>query len=85
MDCTGAVRDVDGDVADLAETVGAFVEAKELRDGGCSLRAEFSGGYVRGERGCCSGVFQEGSVEVDEEELEKHAAWCKYRVINSDT
>lgn len=73
VDRTGAVGDVDSNVADLAETVSAFVEAEELGDGGSGLGAEFSRRHVGGERGCCSGVLEEGSVEMDEEKLKEHA------------
>lgn len=73
---TGAVADIDRNVADLAEAVGALVEAEELGNGCGSLGAEFSGRYVRGKRGCCSSVLEEGSVEMDKEKLEKHAVSC---------
>jgi hypothetical protein len=70
---TGAVGDVDGNVADLAETVSTFVEAEELGNGGGGVGAEFSRRHVGGERGCRSSVLKEGPVEMNEEKLKEHA------------
>jgi hypothetical protein len=82
MDGAGAVGDVHGDVADLAEAVSSFVKTEELGDGGGGLSAEFSRRYVGGEGGRCSSVFQEGAVEVNEQKLEEHAVLCQHRAGN---
>ena len=42
MDGTGGVGDVDDNVADLAETVGAAVKAEELADGGGRVEEELA-------------------------------------------
>ena len=70
--------DIDGDGADLAEAVSTLVQAEELRNSSGGLGAKLSWGHVRREWGCRSSVFQEGSVKVNEEELEEHAVCCQY-------
>ena len=42
VDGTGGVGDVDDNVADLAETVGAAVKAEELADGSGGMEKEFA-------------------------------------------
>lgn len=42
MNGTGGVGDVDNNVADLAETVGATVKTEELADGGGRVEKEFA-------------------------------------------
>lgn len=42
MDGTGGVGDVDNNVADLTETIGATVKPEELADGGGGMEKEFA-------------------------------------------
>ena len=65
--------DVDHDVADLAESVGSLVQAEKLGDHGGGLGAQLSWGDVSGKGRVVGVIFEEGTEEVDVEQLEKHA------------
>jgi hypothetical protein len=66
--------DVYYNVADLAKTVRALIEAKKFRNHGRSLGAEFARRDMGREGGVIRIVFEEGAEEVDVEKLKEHAA-----------
>jgi hypothetical protein len=66
MDGAGSVRHINHNIADLFETIRAFIHAEVFRDTGSGLRTQLTGRNMVRERRVRFGVFQERSVQVNE-------------------